>query len=147
MMSRRGKPTIYDYMAASMLSIFTVWFWAETVETFPRLFHEAPLTLLTASSLLFYILGGAVSSFLVLDRVDSLDVTVGIRVGFISSLASAIYFSLFAQPDLNFIMALIFSFIIGGYLGARLRVWSVKRGLLGEKPEPDEGGEGEEKKA
>lgn len=131
-------------MAASMLTIFTVWFWAETVETFSRFFERTPLTLLTAFSLLFYILGGAVASFLVLDRVDSLDVATGIKIGFVSSLASALYFSLFAEPDPNFIVALIFSFIVGGYLGARLRVWSVSRRLVSEEQEPENGREDEE---
>ncbi len=120
-----------------MLTIFTVWFWAETVKTFPWI-SEAPYLPLTAASLLVYMLGGAISSFLVLDRIDSFDLMVGVKVGVITSIASALYFSLIAGPDPNLIMALIISFIIGGYLGAKLRIWSATRRSAGEEPKPGE---------
>ena len=139
-LDEKGSPSIYEYLAAAMLSIFTVWFWAQTAEQFPQFFESAPPLLITAASYAVYTLGGALVSYLVLEKSGSRRVIVGLKVGMFSFFASAAYFYMYSGVvRVSFIVALLFGFLIGGYLGA---VVSIKRAMDRVKSSPSDGGKG-----
>lgn len=112
-------PSIYDYLAASMLAIFIVWLWAQTAIQFPEFFREAPTSLVTAASYAFYTFGGMVISYIVLEKNRSRRLSAGLKVGGFCFIAATVYFYLRSWVlQANFVVALLFSFLVGGYLGA-----------------------------
>jgi hypothetical protein len=103
--------TIYDFMAASMLSMFTVWIWEQVVALF---LSQSSVTILTVLSYIVYTLAGIIISLLALRKNESKRLIDGFLIGLISSIATIIYYSLLIGVNTNFVTVVLVSFTIGG---------------------------------
>ena len=121
-MKGRTTPSIYEYVAASMITIATVWLWAQASIHVPGFFGAAPPALITAASYGFYALGCAAASYMVLNKTGNREVMTGLKVGAFSFVASSLYYSASSGVNPNLIAAMFFSFTMGGPLGAIARI-------------------------
>lgn len=124
-----------------MITIATVWLWAQAAIHLPEFFESAPALLVTALSYGFYILGGAFASYLVIHKTGNREATTGLKVGAICFITSAFYYTLYSGVQQNLITAMIISFPMGGYLGALARIMQNDRGIeapsAGANTDPD----------
>jgi len=114
-----GAPSLYDYLAASMITIAIVWLWGQAAIHIPQFFESMPTILITAASYGFYTIGGAAASYLVLYKTGNRRAYTGLKVGAFCSVASALYYTIYTGFQPNLIVAILISFMLGGYLGAR----------------------------
>ncbi len=126
-MRESGKLTLYDYLAASMITIAAVWLWAQASINIPQFFERAPVSLVTASSYGFYILGSTAASYLVLYKTGNREIITGFKVGATCFILSGFYYSLYLGVQMNLLTAMFISFPIGGFLGAYVRIQQDKR--------------------
>lgn len=119
-LNQLNKLSFYDFLAAAMLGIFIVWFWAQIASLFPAFFNEAPFGLVTAVSYLVYILGGVTVSYLALRRTGRRNVKDGLIIGAGTALATLFYVNYLPGVETNLLIALTLGFTVGGYLGAVL---------------------------
>jgi len=141
-LKENGRPSLYDYLAAAMITIATVWLWAQAAIHFPQFFEEAPPLLVTAASYAFYTLGGAAASYLVLNKSGSRQVTTGLKVGAFCSIASILYYYIYSSDQPSFIVLMFTSLLVGGYIGAIVRIKldtrRIEAPLADVNAEPDE---------
>lgn len=121
-LSQEGKTSLYDYFAASMITIATIWLWSQIANHIPQFLETTPPKIVTAVSYGFYTVGGAAASYLVLYKTGNRQVKTGLKVGAFCSVASALYYTLYSGVQPNLILAIIISFLLGGYLGAILMI-------------------------
>jgi hypothetical protein len=115
------KLTFYDFMAASILGIFIVWFWAQIAYYIPG-FKDAPLGITILASYIFYTLGGIIVTYLAMKRSETEKIRDGLLIGGITSLSTSIYVTLIPGATLNIVAALFISYLLGGYLGTLLKI-------------------------
>ena len=117
-MIREGKLTLYDFVGAIMLGTAVVYFWSQMANFFPQFFQESSLAVVTAVTIFIYILGGALISILVMRRTDYKSLRGGMIVGPVTAIGTCVYISLIPGTSTLVFAAVMFSYSVGGYLGA-----------------------------
>lgn len=133
-----GRPTIYDYIAASMITILFLWLWGQVANLFTESFEAAPLLVVALATYTVYFLAGTSASYLVLYRTGNSQVSTGIKVGFFTFLATTAYFYMLAGVTMNTILSILFGFVIGGYIGAEVRIRTMAKGMSKGKKDRSE---------
>ena len=128
------KLTLYDFIGAIMLGTAIVYFWSQMANFFPWFFQETPLEVVTVVTIIVYILGGALISILVIRRTGRKSLRSGMIVGSITAIGTCVYISLLPGTSPLVFAAVLFSYSIGGYLGALLWLKKIKP----EKPSTEE---------
>jgi len=113
-----GRLTLYDFIGAIMLGTAIVYFWSQMANFFPRFFQESSLAVVTVVTIIIYILGGALISILVMRRTDYKSLRGGMIVGPITAIGTCVYISLLPETSPMVFAAVLFSYSLGGYLGA-----------------------------
>jgi len=129
----RPSPSIYDYMASSMLGIFTVWFWAQTAIQFSKFFEETHPIIISLLSYIFYTIGGTIFTYLVVEKMKKVNMGTGLKVSIVASLASSVYFYLSTNVTPDLILAIFVSFLLGGYLGVQIMMRKVVVSVIESK--------------
>ena len=117
-MIREGKLTLYDFVGAIMQGTAVVYFWSQMANFFPQFFQESSLAVVTAVTIFIYILGGALISILVMRRTDYKSLRGGMIVGPVTAIGTCVYISLIPGTSTLVFAAVMFSYSVGGYLGA-----------------------------
>lgn len=113
-----GKLTLFDFIGAIMLGTAIVYFWSQMANFFPLFFQESSLAIVTAVTIIVYILGGALISILVMRRTNYKSLRGGMIVGPITAIGTCVYISLIPGTSSMVFAAVLFSYSLGGYLGA-----------------------------
>lgn len=105
-----------------MITIATVWLWWQASTRFPQFFEGSHLFLMIGASYGFYALGGVVAAFLVLNKTGNRQAITGLKVGAICFIVSALYYTLYLGFERAPLIPMLFSFPLGGIIGAFLRI-------------------------
>ncbi len=117
-MIREGRLTLYDFIGAIMLGTAIVYFWSQMANFFPQFFEESSLAVVTVVTIIIYILGGALISIMVMRRTDYKSLRGGMIVGPVTAIGTCVYISLLPGTSPLVFAAVLFSYSLGGYLGA-----------------------------
>ena len=110
--------SLYAFVAASMLGIFSVWLWSQIVNIFFQISEVSPIYLLATYS--YYIISGTIIFFLALKRNQSEKIIDGIIISVVTLITTTLYILVSIGTYSSLIFVLIISFPIGGYLGAKI---------------------------
>ncbi|MEM3069323.1 MAG: hypothetical protein QW638_00260 [Candidatus Bathyarchaeia archaeon] len=126
-MGRGRGPTITDYMAGALLANGPIWMWRMAIGYFSDWFSALPSALLGGVSLIIYVAGGSLASYLVCNRAEKGPLLAALKLiaaewaFYIMMMISTI-----PEPSLGQASLSLICFIVGGFLGAYL---STKRRL------------------
>lgn len=114
----QGRLTLYDFIGAIMLGTALVYFWSQMANFFPQFFQESSLAVVTLITIIIYILGSVLISILVMRRTNYKSLQGGMIVGPVMAIGTCIYISLIPETSPMVFAAVLFSYSVGGYLGA-----------------------------
>lgn len=124
-MKRGRAPEITDYMAGALLANGPIWMWNLAVGYFSGNFSTLPPVLVGGISLIIYVAGGSLASFLVCGRADEGLLPVALKlVGAEWAFSIMMMLSNIPEASLGQALLLLISLLIGGLMGAYL---SLKR--------------------
>lgn len=106
--------TLYDFIAAGMLAIFTVWLWEIIANP---IFKNPNSPLLDVLSYIFYISGAIIITILAFRRKSKKMLLHGLIFGLFMSLSTLLYIALLVGLNSRFFTIILVSFTIGGGLG------------------------------
>ena len=108
------KFTIYDFIAAGMLAIFTVWLWENIANP---IFKNPNSPLLEVLSYVFYLSGAIIITILAFRRKSEKMFLHGLVFGLFMSMSTLVYIFLLVGLNSRFFTIILISFTIGGGLG------------------------------
>lgn len=125
--TKQSTPTLTDYIAGAILSNGFVWMWYMSLFYLSSFF---PVTILADASLIIYLLGGAVSSYLVCKRASSGHLVTAVKLAFVTWIF-LLFLSLSFDFELtvSFFTTLLVCFVVGDVVGAYLALRSRLRRL------------------
>jgi len=109
--------TLYDFMAAGMLAIFTVWLWQ--IIAFP-IFGNQNTLLATILSYIFYSIGAVAITILAFRRKSRKRFLDGLLLGIIMALAALFYIALLVGMNTRFFTIVLVSFTFGAGIGTNI---------------------------
>lgn len=109
--------TLYDFMAAGMLAIFTVWLWQ--IIAFPIFGNQNPL-LATILSYIFYSIGAIAITILAFRKKSRKRFLDGLLLGIIMALAALFYIALLVGMNARFFTIVLVSFTFGAGVGTSI---------------------------
>lgn len=108
----KRKPILLDYLAGGVLTSGLVWGWLQLINSIPNqivYYIHAPILAVMSS----------ISSYIVCIKTSKDHLNVGVRTALSSWLFSVLFFLIFAfEFDLNFLLILLVSYMVGGLGGA-----------------------------
>jgi membrane protease YdiL (CAAX protease family) len=127
--------TLYDFIAAGMLAIFTVWLWQ--IIAFPIFGHQNS-TLATILSYIFYSIGAIVITILAFRRKSRKRFLDGLLLGITMALAALFYIALLVGMNTRFFTIVLVSFTFGAGIGTAIVNKYMHLPLEEESALPDE---------
>lgn len=106
--------TLYDFVAASMLAIFTVWLWQ--LIAYP-IFQDQNTLLVTLLTYAFYLIGAVGITILAFRRKARKRFVDGLLLGIVMSLAALFYIAMLVGMNARFFTIVLVSFTFGSGLG------------------------------
>ncbi len=120
-------PNITDYMAGALLANGPIWLWTMTIGHLSSIFSALPPSLLGGLSLIVYVAGGCLASYLVCGRAEEGLLLVALRLAAAEwAFSIMMMLSIIPEASLGQALLLLICFVVGGFIGAYL---SLKRRL------------------
>ena len=134
------KPNLFDYLAGALLTNGIIWTWTMAMNYLVSAVPSFNLDILVAVTFLVFIVGSAVTSFLVCRRASSGHLNVGLKLAIVDFVFSITFMLSMVDPSVGLLVTLLICFFSGSFLGAYLALKSKLRRPL-EKDEYSKGDE------
>lgn len=117
---KKGRvPNITDYMAGALLANGPIWMWTMAMGYFSSTFLALPPVLVGGLSLIIYVAGGSLASYLVCERADGGLLLVALKlVAAEWAFSIMMMLTIIPEASLGQALLLLISFLMGGLLGA-----------------------------
>lgn len=119
-MGKGRVPSITDYMAGALLANGPTWIWIIAMGYFSDIFSALPKVLIGGFSLIIYISGGSIASYLVCERADEGLLIVALKLVAAEWIFSIMMLSTLTEASSGQAFLLLICFTIGGFIGAYL---------------------------
>lgn len=120
MSAKDVKPTLTDYLAGAILANGFVWLWTLILYQFSDFFIGLPATFVADFSLIIYLSGGTLASYLVCRRSASRSVVTGLKLSVAAWLFSLVMAPSIVDLSAGLVLSLLMCFLAGGVVGSYL---------------------------